>query len=170
MDRWQAGDWQQGLATLHARLPVGWDPAGERSSSVAGYDLVLAAPRTLSALAWFLMSADQDHLADRILHAHHDAITAVAVEFGCATGAEAPTMVGQGMTRPASPGRTPAWSMAPWPPPTRASSRSTPCGSPRRPSGTSSATACWSAGRSSSWSGPSWACAGRRRRGTARVR
>jgi hypothetical protein len=96
MDRWQAGDWRQGLATLHARLPVGWDPAGERSSSVAGYDLVLAAPRTLSALAWFLMSADQDHLADRILHAHHDAITAVAVEFGCATGAEAPTMVGHG--------------------------------------------------------------------------
>jgi hypothetical protein len=94
VDRWQAGDWQRGLATLRARLPVGWDPAGERSSGVAGYDLVLAAPRTLSALAWFLMSADQDHLADPILQAHHDAITAVAVEFGCATGAETPTMVG----------------------------------------------------------------------------
>ena len=170
VDPHQAGDWQQTLASLGRRLPVGWDPAGERSGGVAGYDLILAAPRTMSALAWFLMSAGQDHLADPILQAHHDAITAVAVEFGCATGAEAPTMVGQGMTRPASPGRTPAWSMAPWPPPTRASSRSTPCGSPRRPSGTSSATACWSAGRSSSWSGPSWACAGRRRRGTARVR
>jgi hypothetical protein len=63
---------------------------------VAGYDLVLAAPRTLSALAWFLMSADQNHLADPILQAHHDALTAVSVEFGCATGAEAPSMVGHG--------------------------------------------------------------------------
>jgi hypothetical protein len=90
----RAGDWQQALASLGRRLPVGWDPAGERSGGVAGYDLVLAAPRTLSALAWFLMSAGQDHLADPILQAHHKAITAVAVEFGCATGAEAPTMVG----------------------------------------------------------------------------
>jgi hypothetical protein len=92
----QAGDWQQALASLGRRLPVGWDAAGERSGGVAGYDLVLAAPRTLSALAWFLMSADQDHLADTILQAHHDALTAVAVEFGCVTGAEAPSMVGHG--------------------------------------------------------------------------
>jgi hypothetical protein len=96
VDRWQAGDWQRGPAPLRARLPVGWDPAGERSGGVAGYDLVLAAPHTLSALAWFMMSAGQDHLADPILQAHHDALTAVAVEFGCATGAEAPTMVGHG--------------------------------------------------------------------------
>jgi hypothetical protein len=96
VDRHQAGDWQQALASLGRRLPVGWDAAGERSGGVAGYDLVLAAPRTLSALAWFLMSADQDHLADPILQAHHDALTAVAVEFGCATGAEAPSMVGHG--------------------------------------------------------------------------
>jgi hypothetical protein len=92
----QAGDWQRALATVGGRLPVGWDGAGERSGGVAGYDLVLAAPRTLSALAWFLMSADQDHLADPILQAHHDALAAVAVEFGCATGAETPTMVGHG--------------------------------------------------------------------------
>ena len=92
----RAGDWQQALASLGRRLPVGWDAAGERIGGVAGYDLVLAAPRTLSALAWFLMSADQDHLADPILQAHDDAITAVAVEFGCATGAEAPSMVGHG--------------------------------------------------------------------------
>jgi hypothetical protein len=94
VDTDQAGDWQRALTTLSGRLPVGWDPAGERSSGVAGYDLILAAPRTLSALAWFLMSVGQDHLADPILQAHHDAVTAVAVEFGCATGAEAPTMVG----------------------------------------------------------------------------
>jgi len=96
VDRLQAGDWQRALATLRVRLPVGWDASGERSGGAAGYDLVLAAPRTLSALAWFLMSADQDHLADPILQAHHDALTAVAVEFGCATGAEAPSMVGHG--------------------------------------------------------------------------
>jgi hypothetical protein len=94
--RHQAGDWQQALASLGRRLPVGWDASGERSGGVAGYDLVLAAPRTLSALAWFLMSADQEFLADPILQAHDDAITAVAVEFGCATGAEAPSMVGHG--------------------------------------------------------------------------
>jgi hypothetical protein len=94
VDRDQAGDWQQALEGLGRRLPVGWDAAGERSGGVAGYDLVLAVPRTLSALAWFLMSADQDHLADPILQAHHDALTAVEVEFGCAIGAEAPGMVG----------------------------------------------------------------------------
>ena len=94
VDRHQAGDWQQALASLGRRLPVGWDGTGERSGGVAGYDLILAVPRTLSALAWFLLSADQEFLADPVLQAHDDAITAVAVEFGCATGAEAPSMVG----------------------------------------------------------------------------
>jgi hypothetical protein len=96
VDTYQAGDWQRALATVGGRLPVGWDGAGERSGGVAGYDLVLAAPRSLSALAWFLLSADQDHLAAPIFQAHHHALTAVAVEFGCATGAEAPTVVGHG--------------------------------------------------------------------------
>jgi hypothetical protein len=94
VDRHQAGDWQQALASLGRRLPVGWDAAGERSGGVAGYDLILAAPRTLSALAWFLTSASEEALAAPILQAHHDALTAVAVEFGCAIGAEAPSMVG----------------------------------------------------------------------------
>ena len=75
---------------------MGWDASGERIGGVAGYDLVLAVPCTLSALAWFLMSAGEDELADPILQAHDDAITAVAVEFGCATGAEASSMVGHG--------------------------------------------------------------------------
>jgi hypothetical protein len=92
----QRGDWQQALASLGRRLPVGWDAAGERSGGVAGYDLILAVPRTLSALAWFLMSAGEDELADPILQAHHDAITAVAVEFGCAVGAESLTVIGHG--------------------------------------------------------------------------
>jgi hypothetical protein len=147
VDRHQAGDWQQALAGLGRRLPVGWDASGERTGGVAGYDLVLAAPRTLSALAWFLMSANQDHLADPILQAHHDALRAVAVEFGCATGAEAPTMSATPTTQPASPGRTPTWSSAPWPPPTTASSRLTRAGLPSKPSGTSSATTCWSGGQ-----------------------
>jgi hypothetical protein len=94
VDGGQAGDWQRALVTVGGRLPVGWDAAGERSGGVAGYDLILAAPRTLSALAWFLMSASEEALADPILQAHHDALRAVAVEFGCATGAEAPTIVG----------------------------------------------------------------------------
>jgi hypothetical protein len=92
VDRDQAGDWRQALEGLGRRLPVGWDAAGERSGGVAGYDLVLAVPRTLSALAWFLMSAGEDELAAPILQAHHDALA--AVEFGCAIGAEAPSMVG----------------------------------------------------------------------------
>src|ERR687898_3643009 len=96
VDRHQAGDWQQALASHGRRLPVGWDASGERSGGVAGYDLILGVPRTLSALAWYLMSAGEEALADPILQAHHDAITAVAVEFGCAIGAEAPSMVGHG--------------------------------------------------------------------------
>jgi hypothetical protein len=92
--RHQAGDWQQALACLGRRLPVGWDASGERIGGVAGYDLILAVPRALSALAWFLMSAGEEELADPILQAHHDALTAVAVEFGCAIGAEAPSMAG----------------------------------------------------------------------------
>jgi hypothetical protein len=90
----RAGDWQRALASLGRWLPVGWDGAGERIGGVAGYDLVLAVPRTLSALAWFLMSAGEGELADPILRAHHDALAAVGVEFGCAIGAEAPSMVG----------------------------------------------------------------------------
>jgi hypothetical protein len=96
VDRHQAGDWEGALARLGRRLPVGWDVSGERSGGVAGYDLILAVPRTLTALAWFLMSAGEDELADPILQAHHDALSAVAVEFGCAIGAEAPSMVGHG--------------------------------------------------------------------------
>jgi hypothetical protein len=44
VDRHQAGDWQQVLASLGRRLPVGRDAAGERSGGVAGYDLILAVP------------------------------------------------------------------------------------------------------------------------------
>ena len=93
VDHLQVGDWQRALATLGRRLPVGWDGAGERSG-VAGYDLVLAAPRTLSALAWFLLCAGEDELAEPIHQAHEDAVLGVSVEFTCAVGTESPTVVG----------------------------------------------------------------------------
>jgi hypothetical protein len=96
VDADQAGDWQRALATVGGRLPVGWDPAGERSGGVAGYDLVLAAPRTLSALAWFLLGAGQEALAEPIHQAHEEAVLGVSVEFTCAVGAESPTVVGHG--------------------------------------------------------------------------
>jgi hypothetical protein len=94
VDTYQAGDWQRALATVGGRLPVGWDPAGERSGGVAGYDLVLAAPRTLSALAWLLLCAGQEELAEPIHQAHEEAVLGVSVEFTCAVGAESPTVVG----------------------------------------------------------------------------
>ena len=96
IDRGQAGDWQRALATVGGRLPVGWDGAGERTGGVAGYDLVLAAPRTLSALAWFLLCAGEEELAEPIHQAHEDAVLGVSVEFTCAVGAESPTVVGHG--------------------------------------------------------------------------
>jgi hypothetical protein len=96
VDRRQAGDYERSLTTLGHRLPLGWDAAGQRSGGLAGYDLVVAAPRTLSALAWFLMRADQPHLAEPIHQAHREAVAAVAVEFTCAIGAEAPSVVGHG--------------------------------------------------------------------------
>jgi hypothetical protein len=96
VSRGHAGHWQRVLATLGGRLPVGWDGTGECSDGLAGYDLVLAAPRTLSALAWFLLCAGQEELAEPIHQAHQDAVTAVSVEFTCAVGAESPTVVGHG--------------------------------------------------------------------------
>jgi hypothetical protein len=96
VDAEQAGDWQRALATVGGRLPVGWDGAGEGSGGVAGYDLVLAAPRTLSALAWFLRCAGQAELAEPIHQAHEEAVLGVSVEFTCAVGAESPIVIGHG--------------------------------------------------------------------------
>jgi hypothetical protein len=95
VDRSQAGDYQRSLTTLGHRLPLGWDADGWRSR-VAGYDLVLATPRTLSALGWFLMDTDDPQLGRQVHHAHREAARAVAVEFAAATGAEAPSLVGHG--------------------------------------------------------------------------
>jgi len=95
VDRRHAGDYERSLATMGHRLPLGWDAAGWRSR-VAGYDLVLATPRTLSALGWFLMGSEDPELGRQVHQAHREATRAVAVEFATATGAEAPSLVGHG--------------------------------------------------------------------------
>jgi hypothetical protein len=88
--RWQAGDYQRAVATLGHRLPVGWDPTASRGP--AGYDLVLATPKTLSALAWFLVER-RPEVTEAVNRAHGEATGAVAVEFGVAVGAHVPTFV-----------------------------------------------------------------------------
>jgi hypothetical protein len=95
VDRQHAGDYERSLATLGHRLPLGWDATGWQSR-VAGYDLLLATPRTLSALGWFLMDTEDPQLARQVHQAHRGATRAVAVEFAAATGAEAPSLVGHG--------------------------------------------------------------------------
>jgi hypothetical protein len=142
VDRHQAGDWEGALARLGRRLPVGWDVSGERSGGVAGYDLILAVPRTLSALAWFLMSAGEDELADPILQAPMTPLPRWRWSSAVRSGPRRPAWLATATTRPASPGRMPIWSMARWPPPTTVWSRLIRAGSPTRPSGTSSAITC----------------------------
>jgi hypothetical protein len=88
--RWQAGDYQRAAATQGRRLPIGWDPTAERGA--AGYDLVLATPRTLSALAWFLVQ-QRPEVTEAINRAHAQATDAVAVELAVAVGAHPPTVV-----------------------------------------------------------------------------
>jgi len=91
--RWQAGDYQRAAATQGRRLPVGWDPTAERGT--AGYDLVLATPRTLTALSWFLVE-QRPEVTEAINRAHAEATQAVAVEFGVVVGAHAPAYIDHG--------------------------------------------------------------------------
>jgi hypothetical protein len=88
--RWQAGDYQRAAATQGRRLPVGWDPTAERGT--AGYDLVLATPRTLTALGWFLVQ-ERPEVTEAIYRAHAEATGAVAGELAVAVGAHGPTFV-----------------------------------------------------------------------------
>jgi hypothetical protein len=78
------------------RVPVGWNPGGEHGA-VAGWDLVLVAPRTLSVLAYDLTGraladlkrgrSGSVHAAalldghQRIAAAHHDAVRIVVGQF-----------------------------------------------------------------------------------------
>src|ERR687890_315156 len=52
VDRHQAGDWQQALASLGRRLPVGWDASGERIGGVGGYDPILAPAYSSARQPW----------------------------------------------------------------------------------------------------------------------
>jgi hypothetical protein len=88
--RWQAGDYQRAAATQSRRLPIGWDPTAERGT--AGYDLVLATPKTLSALSWLLVQ-QRPEVTEAVNRAHAQATDAVAVELAVAVGAHPPTFV-----------------------------------------------------------------------------
>jgi hypothetical protein len=68
--RWQARAWEQAIAAAYqpeAPAVRGWNPAGEHGAP-AGYDLVLATPRTLSALGWCFFTTDRG-VSDEIMRA-----------------------------------------------------------------------------------------------------
>ena len=95
ISRWQARTWEQAITTAYhpdqAPALHGWNPAGESSGPV-GYDLVLATPRTLSALGWCFFTTDRG-VSDEIMRADRQAAQDVAVEFSIALGAETPIIV-----------------------------------------------------------------------------
>jgi hypothetical protein len=94
INRWQARGWEQAIATAYqpeAPEVRGWNPASDQRAPV-GYDLVLATPRTLSALGWCFFTTDQG-VSDEIMRADRDATHDVAVEFSVATGSEVPVLV-----------------------------------------------------------------------------
>ncbi len=95
INRWQAHAYEQAVTVAYRPdqpPPVGgWNPAGEHGAPV-GYDLVLATPRTLSALGWCFFSTDRG-VSDEIMRADHRAMQDVAVEFSVTTGSEVPVLV-----------------------------------------------------------------------------
>ena len=95
VDRWQARVWEQAIsAAYHPDEPPalhGWNPAGQHGAPV-GYDLVLATPRTLSALGWCFFATDRG-VSDDIMRADRQAAQDVAVEFSITTGSEVPVLV-----------------------------------------------------------------------------
>jgi len=114
--RWQARAWEQVIASTSAKdpaPPLGWNPDGAHGAPV-GYDLVLATPRTLSALSWCMFGADRG-LSDEIYEAHASAAQSAAVEFSTVVGAEGRGWWAMRSTPKASRGRTGTWSMARWP-------------------------------------------------------
>jgi len=95
IDRWQARAWEQAItAAYHPDDPPplhGWNPTGQHGAPV-GYDLVLATPRTLSAVGWCFFSTDRG-VSDDIMRANHQAAQEVAVELSVAIRSETPVMV-----------------------------------------------------------------------------
>jgi hypothetical protein len=69
----RARDYARVLAAFGEPLPAGWDPAG----GVAGWDLVLVTPQTLSVLSRVVV-VRQPWRTIAIAEAHHHAVTVVA--------------------------------------------------------------------------------------------
>jgi hypothetical protein len=94
VNRWQARGYEQAMGSAaqdHQQPPYGWDQAAR--SGVVGYDLVLATPRTLSALAVAMVREDPE-ITRAIVGAHHRAMGEVAHQLAMAAVAEIPVLVG----------------------------------------------------------------------------
>ena len=92
--RWQAHGYEQAMGSPgqdHQRPPSGWDRHAR--SGVVGYDLVLATPRTLSALALAMVREDPE-VTRAIVGAHHQAMVEVAHQLTLAATVEMPVLVG----------------------------------------------------------------------------
>jgi hypothetical protein len=92
--RWQARAWEQAMGSAaqdHQQPPSGWDRHAR--SGAVGYDLVLATPRTLSALALAVVGEDPE-VTRAIVGAHHQAMGEVAHQLTLAIAAEMPVLVG----------------------------------------------------------------------------
>jgi hypothetical protein len=76
------------LAAFGEPLPAGWDPRG----AVAGWDLVLVAPKTLSVLARAVV-ARRPWVTIKIAEAHHHAVTVVARQLAEPLRIEVPRLV-----------------------------------------------------------------------------
>jgi hypothetical protein len=94
--RWQARAYEQAIAASaldDPAPPAGWNPTGRQGAPV-GCDLVLATPRSLSALiGWQLAHSDRD-LTGEIMRAHFLTVRDVAMEFCTAVGAEPEVRLG----------------------------------------------------------------------------
>jgi len=94
VNRWQARGYEQVITSAaqdHQQPPYGWDRAAR--SGAVGYDLVLATPRTLSALAVAMVREDPE-VTRAIVGAHHRAMGEVAHQLAVAAVAEIPVLVG----------------------------------------------------------------------------
>jgi hypothetical protein len=95
INRWQVRGYEHAISAAYHPEPApevrGWNPTGEHGAPV-GYDLVLATPRTLSALGWCFFDTDRG-VSDEIMRADHRAVQDVAVEFSVTIGSEVPVLV-----------------------------------------------------------------------------
>ena len=109
INRWQARAWEHAIsAAYHPDTPPavgGWNPAGEHGAPV-GYDLVLATPRTLSALGRCFFSTDRG-VSDEIMRADHRAMRMSRSSSPSRPGRRCPSWWPTSSTRPGSRGCTP---------------------------------------------------------------